>query len=787
MEAADGEAGKRFTHLLQPIKDLAETWNIDIAAELEQYLEELEGIEMTFEGLQKLNFVEAALVIQGSTNVYSRKVELLHKLVLQALEQVSMKKMEKGGKAAKAMPNYDDHTHLLLLNIPGASNLGQASAEDSGSAPCLRRMPLFLMPREKQDKKRIDHKIGGCAFIKSAVLLEEADQLKYADRLLEGAEPSSPLLPPPAYMQAVPRNGMMMEVDENEPALPEPSPVPMAEPDIEMPEAPLEPDVEPPPPEPEIEEAEPFEDPWQAIDPHENVSKGRPLKVGSTVSKAPARLHRPLSELSLTDPFEQSDMWNLIPQRGLLRKLGLEEFEDCEARVLAEISRRRAERLRANRQPDEPALEEEDLLDGEGDEHDGEGEEEKEEEQQLATPNKKEAEKKWVDGAEAQKMSPSRLSLEFQKKIEDAQRNYDAVVKQKLDELNLFDGAMGGLQHVYATVRKWQDQLEPVLAEQNSRREFDIHSYGKEIVRKIGEDAGDKKDFFAVLHGIEKGELSSTVETTMPKWEQYRYFLAALVLCNNGNVDIHQHLDQPMEERSCTLELLEGGRSIGLVGQAMHNGPGLDDAEPAPAPAEGGAAAPKKRGPKKGKKGAAEPDESADVENPAEAADETPLPETQDEQKEAADKADGNAKRRKKAPKADAAVPEDSVEEVPMQDPKEEAEPAAGGAETEEAGIEEEGSQKAAGAAKRRKKAPKADAAVPEDTMEEAPTQEPKDEQEPAAGDAEAPGPEESGEPKAEPEPAAAGGAAPAEEAGPGTQEEGSQKAAGASKRRKKA
>ena len=29
-----------------------------------RYLEELEGIEMTFEGLQKLNFVEAALVIQ---------------------------------------------------------------------------------------------------------------------------------------------------------------------------------------------------------------------------------------------------------------------------------------------------------------------------------------------------------------------------------------------------------------------------------------------------------------------------------------------------------------------------------------------------------------------------------------------------------------------------------------------------------------------------------------------------------------------------------------------------
>merc|ERR1719409_1731706 len=139
---------------------------------------------------------------------------------------MGMKKKEVGGKA-KIVANYDDHSHLLFLKIPAASNLGQSSTEDAGTAPCMRRMPLFLMPRDKQEMKRVDYKIGGCAFIKSAVLLEEADQLKFADRLLEGAEPSSPLLPPPAYMQAVPRNGMMMEVDENEPALPEPSPVPM--------------------------------------------------------------------------------------------------------------------------------------------------------------------------------------------------------------------------------------------------------------------------------------------------------------------------------------------------------------------------------------------------------------------------------------------------------------------------------------------------------------------------------------------------------------------------------
>merc|ERR1719240_830029 len=117
-----------------------------------------------------------------------------------------MKKKEAGGKV-KITANYDDHTHLLFLKIPAASNLGQSSAEDNGTAPCLRRMPLFLMPREKQDKKRIDFKIGGCAFIKSAVLLEEADQLKFADRLLHGAGLS--LLPPPALMQVSGKGSMV--------------------------------------------------------------------------------------------------------------------------------------------------------------------------------------------------------------------------------------------------------------------------------------------------------------------------------------------------------------------------------------------------------------------------------------------------------------------------------------------------------------------------------------------------------------------------------------------------
>ena len=37
------ERDKRFAHLLQPIRDLAKNWDIDIAGQLEEYLSEVGG------------------------------------------------------------------------------------------------------------------------------------------------------------------------------------------------------------------------------------------------------------------------------------------------------------------------------------------------------------------------------------------------------------------------------------------------------------------------------------------------------------------------------------------------------------------------------------------------------------------------------------------------------------------------------------------------------------------------------------------------------------------------
>lgn len=44
------ELESRYEHLLKPIRDLTKNWQIDIASELEDYLEELERISVSFDG-----------------------------------------------------------------------------------------------------------------------------------------------------------------------------------------------------------------------------------------------------------------------------------------------------------------------------------------------------------------------------------------------------------------------------------------------------------------------------------------------------------------------------------------------------------------------------------------------------------------------------------------------------------------------------------------------------------------------------------------------------------------
>lgn len=112
------EAENRFKSLIQPIKDIAANWDIDIAESLTEYLEELDSLRISIDGgKSNLNFAEAALLIQGSTAVYSKKVEYLHQLVLQSLEYITNKKSStSGAPQSKTSKSIEDDDILFMDN-----------------------------------------------------------------------------------------------------------------------------------------------------------------------------------------------------------------------------------------------------------------------------------------------------------------------------------------------------------------------------------------------------------------------------------------------------------------------------------------------------------------------------------------------------------------------------------------------------------------------------------------------------------------------------------------------
>ncbi|XP_045374314.1 condensin-2 complex subunit H2 isoform X1 [Camelus bactrianus] len=153
----------RFAHLLQPIRDLTKNWEVDVAAQLGEYLEELDQICISFdEGKTTMNFIEAALLIQGSACVYSKKVEYLYSLVYQALDFISGKKRAKqlssaredgaDGDGSSRAPREEDE-FLLLDDLPESrTNVdlrGDQAPSDTLIVPLL---PMALVAPDEMEK-----------------------------------------------------------------------------------------------------------------------------------------------------------------------------------------------------------------------------------------------------------------------------------------------------------------------------------------------------------------------------------------------------------------------------------------------------------------------------------------------------------------------------------------------------------------------------------------------------------------------------------------------------------
>lgn len=116
---------RKYDHLLKPVKNIAQSWGIDIAKELSDYAASLNvsfdsGISSFIDkddGL-RVDFAEAALLLQGSTSIYCRKVEHLYTLVLSAVETLNtVKSRTSKGSSGSSGDNDEADDDEVVWNV----------------------------------------------------------------------------------------------------------------------------------------------------------------------------------------------------------------------------------------------------------------------------------------------------------------------------------------------------------------------------------------------------------------------------------------------------------------------------------------------------------------------------------------------------------------------------------------------------------------------------------------------------------------------------------------------
>eukprot|EP00747_Dinoflagellata_sp_TGD_P166561 gnl/TRDRNA2_/TRDRNA2_189519_c0_seq1.p1 gnl/TRDRNA2_/TRDRNA2_189519_c0~~gnl/TRDRNA2_/TRDRNA2_189519_c0_seq1.p1 ORF type:complete len:719 (+),score=164.01 gnl/TRDRNA2_/TRDRNA2_189519_c0_seq1:51-2159(+) len=608
VEPAPGSS--RFASLLQPIKDLSKVWRIPIAEDLEKYLEELEQFSFLapegMGGSGNLNFAEAALLIQGSTAIYSRKVELLYALVYQALDLLACDKSKvealKKGKAVQTglwspIPESDE-----LITIDHLIKEGRNTLLDQ-SGMCQRdvrnrRVPLFLMPRSRDDRHKSEFRISNCTIHSSgAYILQESDS-----RLLEkimttigSSQPSDALVPAPP--QVVPELDQRLQDLSRE----LPNEYPQVSPSSELgnfdPQSVAKTVKKTPSQVTASTEAKivPLTaDPWALLDEHETVGIDVPLEVGKTCGKK-INVKRLLTNANgLPDSrgagrlLTDDEMWNsdvssclasVLTAGNPVESLFLSvaghlkpgsrcetqkasfsaawlEFEDLFSAAIAKRRHLKALRKAESRKSGGADTPPRYALRGEGSDVDDSGDEKEQTERMAGVrDNGTEMSSTWHDGF-AGELDTGQLSEEMRRQkgaekaqivrlIEDAKSEYEQKVRDRLhkeqqEQLVGNDPNMPGL---YARIQQWKEHLEIVLKEQHARPKFDVEHYSDKLLVKLSKihDAHEEVSEEAVPF--------ARIVANQPRWEVCRRFMTTLFLTNHGNTDIVLDNDEETTNR----------------------------------------------------------------------------------------------------------------------------------------------------------------------------------------------------------------------------------------------
>jgi condensin-2 complex subunit H2 len=121
--------GSNFMGLLRPVRDLAANWDVDVVSSLTDYMAELGMDQTVVDEISSLHvdFKQAALLVEGSTCIYSRKVDYLYSLVFATADMIYEARGKRppprraggdksGEETEEAKSSYWEELEFLLLD-----------------------------------------------------------------------------------------------------------------------------------------------------------------------------------------------------------------------------------------------------------------------------------------------------------------------------------------------------------------------------------------------------------------------------------------------------------------------------------------------------------------------------------------------------------------------------------------------------------------------------------------------------------------------------------------------
>ncbi|KAI1888024.1 hypothetical protein AGOR_G00180780 [Albula goreensis] len=589
-------AETRFTHLMQPIRDLTKNWEVDVASQLGEYLDELDQICISFDGGKTtMNFAEAALLIQGSACIYSKKVEYLYSLVYQALDFISNKKRDKlpssieqdGLDKDVTFGSKKDKVVFLTLDDFNDKNMPNVELRND-TAKGLEIVPLTpdpLIPVEEMEKKknplhshkgeilascrdfrmnnftphanaiiRLDMASTPSQFLKDIHSYVQNNSARGPDVFSEDISAHDAPLPLLNLSEGPDDGNVMagndaggMDAFEALPPLEEDNGMdldPVPDVHIDRHQGPSDrrmlrerPDIQP-----VSEEKKEIPDPWRCHNPF-STSENKPLKTGKhfTIPPSVQDVTGGKRKRRGTIKLQEFMSWftGTLSERPSRKNKKGPTFADLEALYWNNMRERLKCQKKIHRRAGVFCNDILEQRNGDGEEADEEcegGGPQDPEFQDADAGDEYSDHENFADEVPAE-IADDRDLVITASQVE--RMTYEDLVKKSV-ELFLVNSQKYAQETVLSRrMKDWEEKMGPHLTAQEERLAFDIHDYGNKIMGAFC-DIKERRTFASIVQGKENHEVC-------------RYMLASLQLANDYTVEIHRQ--EGLEEAVDTMEL----------------------------------------------------------------------------------------------------------------------------------------------------------------------------------------------------------------------------------------